>query len=101
MLFDVSVTILLIVPFGPSEARGARLCAAVERDLVDCVVLVESMDDVRSAGFEDLASRPLMECALSEFRPAWLFPATIFNAQFVIEADDLREEELDLTWSLL
>jgi hypothetical protein len=80
---------LLMVPFGPRVRP--RLCAFAKADLAECVVLVESIDGVRSATSEEACLRPRTVPVF--VLPAWLFPATILNAQFVSDTDDDRREE--------
>jgi hypothetical protein len=56
---------------------------------------VESSDAVLSAGSDDAPLRPRTVLTLSLLRAAWLFPATIFSVQFMMETEDLRDEEVE------
>ena len=78
-----------MVPFGPN-AR-ARLCVFVRAAFADWVVLVESLEDVRSTASGSVFCRPLVVLALLLL--AELLPATIFSAQLVSDTEEDRRAE--------
>jgi hypothetical protein len=93
--FGPSAGMLFSVPLGPS-ARPPRFCTFDKADLADWEVLVESIYAVLSAGSDAAPLRPREVLTLSLLRPAWLLPATIFNVQFMMETEDLRDEGVEV-----